>query len=424
MNFRTFQAFPPNSILWGLAVLAFAGCKPQVQTQAPPPPPVTIAKPVQKEIVEWDEYTGRTDAVESVNITARVSGYIDKVAFKAGDLVEKGDLLFVIDPRPYQAIYDQALAGLHQADASRQLNEANFERASRLRATNVTSKEEFDTSVAQKAQADANYVASQAQVSSAKLNLDFTQVKAPIKGRIDRELVTAGNLVQADVTLLTTLVSVDPIYAYFNVDERSVLKYVEQIKAGQRVSARKSKTPVYLQLENEKGFPHEGVIDFISNRYTASTGTLQVRGVFPNPDGFLTPGAFVQGRIAGTAKHQALLMTDRAVGTDQGQKFVLVVEDQNLVGTRPVELGPVVDGLRVIRSGLKGNEQVIINGLVNARPGAPVNPQPGDINQFASPQRQLRATTSGAGDKPAGNPAPQEPLSAQGPPRNPAQQGK
>jgi RND family efflux transporter MFP subunit len=217
---------------------------------------------------------------------------------------------------------------------------------------------------------------------------------------------------------------VDPIYAYFNVDERSVLKYVEQIKAGQRVSARQSKTPVYLQLENEKGFPHEGVIDFISNRYNVSTGTLQVRGVFPNPDGFLTPGSFVQARVAGTAKHQALLMTDRAVGTDQGQKFVLVVEEHNLVGTRPVELGPVVDGLRVIRSGLKGDEQVIINGLVNARPGSPVNPQPGDIHQFASLQLQLQATTRGTSDKPAGNPAAPEPPPAQGPPRNPAQQGR
>src|SRR5215471_8064041 len=210
--------------------LGLFACSRQPPQPAPPPPPVTIAKPIQKEVVEWDEFTGRTDAVESVDIRPRVSGYLDNITFRAGDMVSQGDLLFVIDPRPYQAIYDQSTAGLRQADANRQLNNANFQRESRLRSTNVTSKEEYDTSLAQKNQADAAYVASQAQVNSAQLNLDFTQIKAPISGRISREQVTIGNLVQADSTLLTNITSVDPIYSYFNVDERSVLNYQQMVR--------------------------------------------------------------------------------------------------------------------------------------------------------------------------------------------------
>jgi RND family efflux transporter MFP subunit len=388
--------------------LGFLGCSKQAPQQAPPPPPVTIAKPVQKEIVEWDEFTGRTQAVQSVDIRPRVSGYIDNITFKAGDLVSQEDLLFVIDPRPYQAIYDQAAAGLRQADANRQLNAANYQRASRLRSTNVTSKEEYDTSVAQKNQADAAYVSSEAQVNSCRLNLDFTQVKAPISGRISRELVTIGNLVQADNTLLTNITSVDPIYAYFNVDERSVEKYQEQHKLQGNAE---TSIPVYLKLENENGFPHEGVIDFTNNQFDSSTGTLQVRGVVPNKDGLLIPGSFVTVRIAGTPKHQAILVTDRAVASDQGRKFVLVVDANSVVQPRPVELGPVFEGLRVVRKGLQGDENVIINGIVNARPGSKVNPEPGDMNQFASAQLDLRAKAPASG---ASSPAP-----AQSPPASP-----
>jgi len=351
---------------------------------------VTIAKPVQKDIVEWDEYTGRTDAVESVNITPRVSGYIDNITFKAGDLVNKGDLLFVIDPRPYQATLDQVSAQLRQAEANQQLQEANFARQDRLRQTGVIAKEDFDTALSNKNQAAAQVLAGHAAVESAKLNLTFTQVTSPIIGRIGREQVTVGNLVQADSTLLTNIVSVDPIYAYFNVDERSILKYQQQVRQGKLADARSEEVPVYLQLQNEKGFPHQGVIDFINNQFNASTGTLQVRGLFPNANGFLIPGAFVRIRVAGSPRHQALLITDRAVGTDQGTKYVLVVGAENVVTVRPVELGPEVDGLRVVRNGLKGDEQVIINGIVNARPGSKVSPQPGDMTQFVSNQLQLQ----------------------------------
>ena len=376
--------------------LTLFGCNRQQPQQAPPPPPVTIAKPIQKEVVEWDEFTGRTDAVQSVDIRPRVSGYLDNITFRAGDTVSQGDLLFVIDPRPYQAIYDQAAASLRQAGANRQLNEANFQRESRLRSTNVTSKEEYDTSLAQKNQADAAYVASQAQLNSAQLNLDFTQIKAPISGRISREQVTIGNLVQADSTLLTNITSVDPIYAYFNVEERSVERY-EALHKGR--AEPEQRVPVYLKLENETGFPHEGIIDFSNNQFDSGTGTLQVRGVFPNKNGRLIPGAFVTVRIAGTAPYQGILITDRAVASDQGRKFVLVVDANNLVQVRPVELGPVFEGLRIARSGLKGDENVIINGIVNARPGSKVNPQTGDMNQFRSEQLDLQVKTPVTGGK-------------------------
>jgi membrane fusion protein, multidrug efflux system len=366
--------------------LLSAGCKPSTQAPAPPPPPVTVATPIQKQIVEWDEYTGRTNAVERVQIRPRVSGYIDQICFKDGQLVNPGDLLFVIDQRPYQHVLDQAKADLQSAEAKRQLREANLARAERLFQTNVTAKEEYDTSVAEKNTAVAQYAQAQAALASSQLNLDFTQVKAPIHGRISRQLVTRGNLVQADSTELTTLVSVDPIYSYFNVDQRTVQKVFNQIKHGDLKDPRAAAVPVYLQLENETGFPHEGVVDFVDNTYNASTGTLEVRGRFQNEDGSLVPDAFVRIRIAGTPRYEAVMISDRAVGTDQGQKFVLLVDDQSVVQVRPVELGPVVDGLRVVRKGLGLGDKVIINGLVNARPGSKVTVQPGDMNQFLAGQ--------------------------------------
>jgi RND family efflux transporter MFP subunit len=381
------------AVLFFVMSALLSSCNRQPPPAAPPPPPVTIAKPLQKEIVEWDVYTGRTDAVENVNVTPRVSGYIDNITFRAGDMVNKGDLLFVIDPRPYQAVLDQANAQLRQAEANQQLQDANFARQDRLRQTGVIAKEDFDTALSNKNQAAAQVLAAQAAVESAKLNLSFTQVTSPIIGRISRELVTVGNLVQADSTLLTNVVSVDPIYAYFNVDERSILEYQKQVQKGRLTDPRSTQVPVYLQVETETGFPHQGVIDFVNNQINSSTGTLQVRGLFPNATGFLIPGGFVRVRVAASPLHQALLITDRAVGTDQGTKFVLLVGGDNVVSVRPVELGPEVDGLRVVRNGLKGDEQIIVNGVINARPGAKVSPQPGDMNQFTTNQLQLQTAT-------------------------------
>jgi len=416
MDNRTFLKRASYFLIGAISV-GWAGCnQPSAQQAAPPPPPVTVAKPVTKEIVEWDEYTGRTAAVQSVNITSRVSGYLYNITFRAGDVVNQSDLLFVIDPRPYQAAYDQANGQLRQAEAQQKLNNLNLERADELRAKNVIAKQDYDNAVSQKAVCDAQVIAAQAAVESAQLNLNFTYIKAPVTGRIGTEQVTVGNLVQADSTLLTTLVSVDPIYAYFNVDERSELKYRQLAREGKLPDPRSAEVPVYLQLENEKGFPHQGTIDFVNNQYDPSTGTLQVRGIFPNANGFLVPGAFVRVRIAGTPRYQAILVTDRAIGSDQGQKFAMVVGQENTVELRPLELGPVVDGLRVVRKGLTSDENVIINGLVNARPGSKVKPQPGDMNQFTASQLELQKNVTvepaGAGkEKPSGN----QPKSAQSP---------
>jgi RND family efflux transporter MFP subunit len=417
------------ALLWAASIALFS-CSKQAPAPESPPPPVTIAKPVQKEIVEWDYYTGRTDAVENVNITPRVSGYIDNITFKAGDLVNRGDLLFVIDPRPYQATLDQAKAQQREAEANQLLQDANFARQDRLRQTGVIAKEDYDTAVSNKSQAAARVLAAQASVESAQLNLTFTQVTSPIRGRISRELVTVGNLVQADTTLLTNIVSVDPIYAYFNVDERSVLKYERQVREGKLTNARSGGVPISLQLQNDNGFPHQGSIDFINNQFNSSTGTLQVRGLFPNADSVLISGAFVRVRVAGTPLHSALLVSDRAIGTDQGQKFVLVIDKDNIVAVKPVELGPEAEGLRVVRSGLTGDDEVIINGIVNARPGSKVSPQAGDMNQFATNQLQLETSrkTEPVGDvkEKAGanqSPRPQGQAPAQGGQSNPPKSG-
>jgi multidrug efflux system membrane fusion protein len=381
----------PGRIAWLIAAsMALLSCNKQAPAPESQPPPVTTAKPTQKQIIEWDFYTGRTEAVESVNITPRVSGYINNITFRAGDLVNKGDLLFVIDPRPYQATLDQAKAQQLEAEANQQLQDANFARQDRLRQTGVIAKEDFDTALSNKNQARARVLAAQASVESAQLNLTFTQVTSPIRGLLSRELVTVGNLVQADTTLLTNIVSVDPIYAYFNVDERSVLKYEQQVRQGKLANARSGGVPISLQLGNENGFPHQGSIDFINNQFNSSTGTLQVRGLFPNADEVLISGSFVRVRVAGTPLHPALLVSDRAIGTDQGQKFVLVVGKENIVEVKPVELGPEAEGLRVVRSGLTGDEEVIINGIVNARPGSKVSPKEGDMSQFATNQLQLQ----------------------------------
>jgi membrane fusion protein, multidrug efflux system len=390
--FTTDELSALHIVLLVATIGGLLSCNKQAPVQELPPPPVTISKPVHKEIIEWDEYTARLDAVENVNITPRVSGYIDNITFKAGDLVNKGDLLFVIDPRPYQAALDQAQAQEREAEADQQLQDANFARQDRLRATGVIAKEDYDTALSNKNRAAARVLADQAAVESAQLNLTFTQITSPISGRISREQVTVGNLVQADTTLLTNVVSVDPIYAYFYVDERAVLNYEKQVREGRLPDLRSADVPVYLQLENESGFPHQGTIDYVSNQFNSSTGTLATRGLFPNAPGILIPGGFVRIRVAATPLHSAFLVTDRAIGTDQGQKYVLVVGQDNIVSVKPVELGPDVDGLRVVRSGLSGDENVIINGVINARPGSKVSPQPGDMNQFQTNQLQLQTT--------------------------------
>jgi membrane fusion protein, multidrug efflux system len=374
--------------------LWLAGCNnQQPAAHGPPPPEVTVSKPTQKEVVNWNEFTGRTAAVNFVNITARVSGYIVDIPFKEGDIVHRGDLLFQIDPRPYQDAYDQAVGQLKQAQANQQLQDVTFERQQRLRETGVIAKEDYDTALSNRNQAAAQVISAQAALNSTQLNLEFTRVTSPIDGRASRQLVNIGNLVQADSTQLTTVVSIDPIYAYFSADELAVLRYQRLLRDGKLADARNGKIPVHLQLQDETGFPHEGTIDFSDNTFDTSTGTLLVRGVFPNPDGFLKPGSFVRVQVASSPEYEALLVADRAIGSDQDQSFVYVVDSQNIARLRHITTGQLADGLRVVTSGLQPNDVVIINGIIKVRPDRPVKPLQGTMEQFSSNDVSVPLTT-------------------------------
>jgi len=364
--------------LLALVAAMGAGCGRQKPPPAPTPPTVSVAEVVQREVMEWDEYTGRLEPVESVEVRARVNGYLESIHFEDGVLVKKGDLLFVIDPRPYKTEYDRAEAELARAQTRLELASNDFDRAARLFKSRAVSEEEYDSRGKAKKEADSNLTAAKAALESARLNLEYTRVHAPIDGRISRRYVTAGNLVHGGTgmpTLLTTIVSVDPIYCYVDADERSVLKYQQLSREGKRVSARDFKIPCEMALANETGFPHKGIIDFVDNRLDPNTGTLRARGVFTNGTRELTPGLFARLRIPGSGNYRALLLPDRAFGSDQTVKFVYVVNAQNKVEFRPVTLGPMVDGLRVVRDGLKAGEKVIVEGHMRVRPGIQVAPQ-------------------------------------------------
>ncbi len=360
--------------------LILAGCNknppPSVQ-----PPVVSTLHPVAREIVEWDEYIGHLESPETVEIRARVSGYLDKVHFKEGKEVKKGDLLFTIDPRPYQAEFDHADAEHERAISQTELAKNDYERAKRLIATKAISEEDYDTKSKTYSAAQAAVRSTKAALNLAKLNLEFTEVHAPIDGRISRALVTEGNLVSGGVsgagaTLLTTLVSLDPLYLYGDADERSILKYLQLRREGKRVSARDEQIPAEMGLADETGFPHKGHMDFVDNRVDPNTGTMRARGVFPNEDHSLSPGFFARIRIHGSGKYPALLIPDRALGSDQAQKFVYVVNAEKKVEFRPVTIGPIIDGLRVVKTGLKSGEQIIVEGLMRVRPGVLVDAKP------------------------------------------------
>jgi len=362
-------------------VLAGAGCAKPAAPPAPPPPAVTVVPVTERDVIEWDEYTGRLDAVELVEVRARVSGYLDKIHFKEGREVKKGDPLFTIDPRPYQAEYDHDDAEYQQSQSRAELARNDFERAKRLVATKAISEEDYDTKSKAFTEAQAAVLSAKAARELAKLNLEFTEIRTPIAGRTSRALITEGNLVSGGVsgagaTLLTTIVSVDPVYCYVDVDERSVLKYIQLRREGKRVSARDQEIPAEMALANEEGYPHKGYIDFVENRVDSATGTIRARGVFPNPDRTFSPGFFARLRVPGSAKYPALLVPERALNSDQAQKFVYVVGADQNVQFRPVVLGALIDGERVVASGLKPGESVITEGLLRVRPGLRVNPQP------------------------------------------------
>ncbi len=366
--------------LFGLLV-TLASCRPPASAPppAPPPPQVTVVEVIQEEVVEWDEYTGRLDAKESVEIRARVSGYLDKIHFQEGKIVKAGDLLFTIDKRPYEAEFAATVAEKEQAQSRADLAQADFERARKLIESRAVSQEDFDTRAKAAAEARSAVKAAEARLAIAQLNLDFSEVRSPISGRIGRALVTQGNLIiggTAGTTLLTTVFSVDPVYAYADVDERASLKYRRLAAAGKRESAVTTRIPCEMGLSDEQGFPHAGFIDFVDNRINASSGTVTARAVFDNASGLLSPGMFVRVRVPGSGKYQAVLIPERGLATDQSQRFVYVVGEDSKAQFRPVKLGPMIDGLRVITEGLKVGEKVITEGLINVRPGSPVTAMP------------------------------------------------
>lgn len=357
-----------------LALLLLNACGKAPQLSAPPPPPkVSVAEVLQQSIIEWDELTGRLEAPESVEVRPRVSGYIDRIYFEEGGLVKKGQLLLQIDPRPFEAEVKRYEAHLQQARAqlSRALNEAK--RGERLRQSNAMSDEQAEARSSSANEAQAAVAAAQAELDNARLNLGFTRITAPIDGRVGRAEITAGNLVNAGESLLTTLVSHDRVYAYFDADERLFLKYSALArKAG--ASAR-APSPVYLGLADESDSPHVGQLDFLDNQLNPRTGTLRGRAVFDNREGRFTPGLYARVRLVGSEAYNALLIQDQAVGTDLGKKFVLVLEANNQLSYRAVELGPKLEGLRIVRSGLNPGERILVNGLQRVRPGMPVDPQ-------------------------------------------------
>jgi RND family efflux transporter MFP subunit len=341
---------------------------------APPAPQVTVAAAISRKVTDSGEFTGRFEAVERVEVRPRVSGYISSVNFKEGSEVKKGDVLFVIDPRPYQAERDKAAAELAQARAQLVLARSERERATKLLAQHALSQEEYDTRSAGSEEAQANVEAARAALDAAALNLEFTRVTAPISGRISRALVTSGNFVTNGQTPLTTLVSLDPIYVSFDGDEQEYLKYIK-VARDAASGPHATRNPVEVGLTNETGFPHQGVMVFVDNALDPMTGTIRSRALLDNHDREFTPGLFARIKLLGSSQHDAVLVNDSAIGTDQTVRYVLVVGKDNKVEYRPVELGPIVDGLRVVQSGLSGGETIVVDGLQRVRPGAQVAPQ-------------------------------------------------
>jgi membrane fusion protein, multidrug efflux system len=345
-------------------------------------PEVTVAPAIGRTVTDWDEFTGHFEAVDAVEVRPRVSGFVQRVAFAEGARVKRGDVLFVIDPRPYQAEAARLEAELERARTRRRLAEAELERAQRLVNTQAISREELDERTSGHAEGDAAVRAAEAALETARLNLDWTTVRAPISGRVGRAEVTTGNLVQAGppaATRLTTIVSIDPMYVYFDSDEQAYLKYVHTARDTRSGGPGATRRPVFIGLASESGFPHEGSLDFVDNRVDPSAGTIRLRAVVANKNQLFTPGLFARVRLVGGNKYDATLIQDQAIGTDQDRKFVLVLKPDSSVEYRAVTIGRTVDGLRVVQSGLEPGENVVINGLLRIRPGMKVAAKRGEM---------------------------------------------
>ena len=400
---RTAAAFAVVSIL----SLATAGCAGKSVAQgaaaALPPPQVTVAQVVSKRVTDFDEFTGRFEAVERVEVRPRVSGYISSFKFSEGSEVKKGDVLFVIDQRPYEADLKHAKAQLAQARAQLSLAKSERARAVKLLQQHALSQEEFDTRVSSDEQAEANVEAAQAALDTAALNYGWTEVTAPIAGRVSRAQITAGNFVNAGQTILTTVVSLDPIYVRFDGDEQAYLRYTKAARdraaeaaAHDPKAPHEAPSPVLVGLADEAGYPHAGIMVFQDNEVDPQTGTIRTRARLDNHDRAFTPGLFARVKLLGDSSYDALLINDSAIGTDQTVRYVLVVGADNKAEYRPVKLGPVIDGLRVVREGLKANETIVVNGLQRVRPGSPVTPQTIAMGeQHIHPAQAMYAQNSG-----------------------------
>jgi RND family efflux transporter MFP subunit len=366
-----------GSMVLGGVVLV-TGCK-RAAPPAPPPPGVSVSRPVRREVTKWDEYSGYLAAPDMVNLEARVGGYIEQARFEEGALVHKGDVLFIIDERPFKADLDSKKADVAKAEALVRQAAVHLTRVAEVVKARAVSQDDYDSAKAASEQAQAALQAAKAAEETSRLNLDWTRVTAPITGRISRKVVTVGNLVvggsgPAPATLLTTIVSVDPIWCYVNVPERLYLSYRPLLAGGGGQSASRATMTCLLQLEDETGFPHRGVVDFVDNRVDQATGTIQLRGSFPNPEGALTPGLFARMRLPGSPPRPALLIPGTGIGTDQNERYVLIVGDDDVVQRRMVTLGGQFGHMQAIAEGLQGDERVIVDGLQMARAGGKVTP--------------------------------------------------
>ena len=387
------------SLVTGAAIVALSlavsavlsGCRSEATPQAAAAPAeVSVAAALERDVVESDEFTGRLEAVESVEVRPRVAGYIDSVNFSEGSVVKKGDLLFVIDPRPYRAELARVEAELARATARAELAKSDVTRSEKLLQIRAVSQEEYDQRANASREAQANVASTRAALESARLNVEFTRVTAPITGRISKAAVTTGNLVSGGAngaTLLTTIVSIHPIYVSFDGDEQVYLKYNELARRGNGATRAQTANAVQMGLSNEQGFPHTGTISFVDNQIDPRTGTIRARAAFDNQNGFLTPGLFARVKLLGHNRFKAVLVDDRAIGTDQNQKFVFVVDADNKVSYRTVKVGRTTDGLRIVLEGLTAGEKVVVNGLQRVQPGAVITPQ-----QVAMDARELGET--------------------------------
>jgi RND family efflux transporter MFP subunit len=338
-------------------------------------PPVTVAKPVVRDIVERTDFIGRFEAIDQVDIRARVSGYLDKVHFQDGTFVKAGDLLFTIDPRPYRNALEEAQSAVTSAQVRLEFSQSDLDRAEQLRRTGNVTDQVFDQRRQAFLTAKAELDRAQAALRQAQLDVEFTQVKSPLSGRISRKLISEGNLVNANQTILTNVLTLDPIQFYFDVDERSFLAYSRQSQGGTKTSANGEANEVVLTLTDERLGQRKGYLDFVDNRLDAASGTIRLRAIFDNKDLFLTPGLFGRITIGASDPYRGILLPDEAIGSDQDRRVVYVVGENNVISLKPVRIGPRIDGYRVIRDGLTGNETVVVNGLVRVRPGAPIIPQ-------------------------------------------------